>query len=439
MRAKGWNHRTLDLVGSNQKEASEKPMVAEATKTQTATPGVPEKITNAQTVCNRRNEKNKLCNGHIKQLHTGGEEATKHLRGDDVLFKCQSCGTLYMGPPLGHVRDVDKQQRFVEKELAALLKAAGGSLPAIRKNEKGVYVLVEETAQHAPAAAKPAAGAATAAKPAAAAARPATPAKPAAAPHLKSPSETQFGPIPGAAGPVAGETPEQKMARLKAVVAEAKRRKALLEGEESGAQAEASAAPAAKPQAAASAAAATPPAAEARAAAPSTADLGPIVGAAGPVPGETPEQKIERLKAVVAEAKRRKALLEGDEGVATAAQPAAAARTTPTAGSTSGTDSSAQADAHRPAAEAQAATGMASAAPLSPAAATASPVAGPESPADLAPDSLEAQPQAAPASALGPIPGASGPVPGETQEEKIARLQRVVAEAKRRKALLGGE
>jgi hypothetical protein len=398
-------------------------MAAEATTTLTATPGVPEKITNAQTVCNRRNEKNKLCNGHIKQLHTGGEDATKHLRGDDVLFKCQSCGTLYMGPPLGHVRDVDKQQRFVEKELAALLKAAGGSLPAIKKNEKGVYVLVEETAQHAPAA-RPAA--ATAAKPATA--KPAAPAKPAAA---QSPSETSFGPIPGASGPVPGETPEQKLARLKAVVAEAKRRKALLEGEE-GAGAALATTPALSPAATPKPAAAATPAAVA--AKPSAASLGPIPGASGPVPGETPEQKIARLKAVVAEAKRRKALLEGDETAAAAGE---TPHTTPTAASTSGTDSSAAADAHRPAAEAQAATGMASAAPLSPAAATASPVAGPESPADLAPDSVP--PVQASTTGSGPIPGADGPVPGETHEEKIARLQAVVAEAKRRKALLEGE
>lgn len=409
-------------------------MAAEATTTLATAPGVPEKITNAQTVCNRRNEKNKLCNGHIKQLHTGGEEATKHLRGDDVLFKCQSCGTLYMGPPLGHVRDVDKQQRFVEKELAALLKAAGGSLPAIRKNDKGVYVLAEVAApQHAPAP-KPAA---TAAKPATAAAQAATPAPAAKPASHRSPSETEFGPIPGASGPVPGETPEQKLARLKAVVAEAKRRKALLEGEEGAAPAT----PTARPAAATTATAAAPPApAEAKPPAPSAADLGPIPGASGPVPGETPEQKLARLKAVVAEAKRRKALLEGDEAAAAGAtQPAA--RTTPTAATTSGTDSSAQADAHRPAAEAQAATGMASAAPLSPAAATASPVAGPESPEDLAPDTVPrtAAPAEGSANDLGPIPGADGPVPGETHEEKIARLQRVVAEAKRRKALLEGE
>src|SRR6267142_4533918 len=123
-----------------------------------ATPPVPKRITNAQTVCNERNEKNKLCNGHLKQLKTDGESAEVHLRGDDVLSKCHICGTLYMGPPLGHVRDPDKQKRFVEAELSALLQSAGGTLPVIKKNEKGVYVMVEAAVgeQAHGAAAKPA-------------------------------------------------------------------------------------------------------------------------------------------------------------------------------------------------------------------------------------------------------------------------------------------
>ena len=156
------------------------PVAKEApTAQQQSQPGVPKKIVNAQTVCNEKNEKGKLCNGHLKQLRTGGEEAEKHLRGDDVLFKCQTCGTLYMGPPLGHVRDPQKQSRFVEKELTALLQAAGGTLPAIKKNEQGAYVLAEDHSHHAPAptaaapAKQPAPAAAT--KPAAPAARPAPP------------------------------------------------------------------------------------------------------------------------------------------------------------------------------------------------------------------------------------------------------------------------
>src|SRR5687767_434110 len=152
---------------------------------QTATAAqVPKRITNAQTVCNEKNAKGKLCNGHLKQLRTAGEAAEVHLRGDDVLSKCQTCGTLYMGPPLGHVRDPQKQSRFVEAELTALLQAAGGTLPVIKKNERGVFVMVETEASSHAAPAKPAAAAAPkAAAPSAgapAAAKPAAPAAPAA-------------------------------------------------------------------------------------------------------------------------------------------------------------------------------------------------------------------------------------------------------------------
>ncbi|HEX7531045.1 MAG TPA: hypothetical protein VF333_07870, partial [Pyrinomonadaceae bacterium] len=55
-------------------------------------PAVPKRITNAQTVCNERNEKKKLFNGHLKQLKTAGDLSEVHLRGDDVLFKCHLCG-----------------------------------------------------------------------------------------------------------------------------------------------------------------------------------------------------------------------------------------------------------------------------------------------------------------------------------------------------------
>ncbi|MDT5124254.1 MAG: hypothetical protein QOC96_3736 [Acidobacteriota bacterium] len=355
-------------------------MSANATDTQNAAnaqapseqPGVPKKITNAQTVCNVKNEKGKLCNGHLKQLHSGGEGAEIHLRGDDILYKCQVCGTLYMGPPLGHVRDPFKQQRFVERELSALLQAAGGTLPTIVKNERGVFVLAEETAHHAPAPA----------------AKPAT---------------TQ-----------AAATADRKQL--------------------------------ADTQASKSApAAATPAATSSAPLSPSQTSLGPIPGADGPVPGETFEQKLVRLRGVVAEAKRREELFGGGEaapGAAAKAKPAT--QTRPTAASTSGTDSSAQADAHRPAAEAQAATGQASAVPLSPSAATASPAAGAETPADLAPDAVTEPKTAAPARRATPggtlyrAPFDTGPVPGETHEQKIERLTAVVAAAKERAEKEGG-
>ena len=128
-------------------------------KSESAEDIVPKRLNPAQTVCNERNEKGKLCNGNIKQQRTGGEPVKRHLRGDDVVFKCQVCGTLYIGPPLGHVRDPEKMSRYVQKELTDLLEAAGGTLPAFAPNERGALVQVNppvEQGHATPAPAKPA-------------------------------------------------------------------------------------------------------------------------------------------------------------------------------------------------------------------------------------------------------------------------------------------
>jgi hypothetical protein len=292
---------------------------------------LPKRITNAQTVCNEKNAKGKLCNGHLKQLRTAGEASEVHLRGDDVLSKCQTCGTLYMGPPLGHVRDPNKQSRFVEAELSALLQAAGGSLPVVKKDERGVWVM-EETG-HAHSQAKPAPASAPAAK--TPAATPMAAAKPSAAPAPK-PAATKVGAEPdrklnkrstyaGVAdtGPVAGETFEQKVARLRAVSAAAKQR-----AEEGGEQAAPPAVVDTPVVSAVLESAMTPPepetavvAAPASVSASSASAEHKPTGQAdrtlmlrstycgvvdtGPVAGETFEQKVERLRAVAAAAKQR--------------------------------------------------------------------------------------------------------------------------------------
>jgi len=275
-------------------------------------------------VCNEKNAKGKLCNGHLKQLRTAGEASEVHLRGDDVLSKCQTCGTLYMGPPLGHVRDPNKQVRFVEAELSALLQAAGGSLPVIKKDARGVFVM--ETTGHAPDAAKPAAAPAPAAKTAA----PAAAAKPAAAPAAK-PVAAKVGADPDRklnkrstyagvldTGPVAGETFEQKVARLRAVAAAAKQR-----AEEGGEETTPPAVVDTPVVSAVLESAMTPPpesdAPVGVSSAPAAthkptgdADRTLMIRSTycgvvdtGPVPGETFEQKVERLRAVAAAAKQR--------------------------------------------------------------------------------------------------------------------------------------
>jgi len=285
----------------------------------TETVAVPKRITNAQTVCNEKNEKGKLCNGHLKQLRTAGEASEIHLRGDDVLSKCQTCGTFYMGPPLGHVRDPHKQHRFVEAELQALLQAAGGTLPVIKRDEaRGVYVMLEtEVSAHAPARPAPAKAAApAAAAPKAAAPKPAAPAKPAGEHKLgTNPNRQLFKRTTYAGykdtGPVAGETFEQKVARLKALSAAAKQR--AEEGGEPPSAAEVtevltSLAPDQEipPH--------TPPPEPAPAAHKPTGDADRSlfkrstycgVVDTGPVPGESFQQKVARLSALSAAAKQR--------------------------------------------------------------------------------------------------------------------------------------
>src|ERR1044071_8941506 len=288
----------------------------------TAAP-VPKRIVNAQTVCNEKNEKGKLCNGHLKQLRTAGEPAEIHLRGDDVLFKCQTCGTLYMGPPLGHVRDPNKQHRFVEAELQALLQAAGGTLPVIKKDDaRGVYVMVETTVGDHGHAAKPApAKAAAPAAPKAAApaaAKPAAPKpagehKPGAQPNRQLFRRSTYAGVKDI-GPVAGETFEQKVARLKAVSAGAKQR-----AEEGGVSEPAPAVVAETPEVLTELAPdqIVPPPATAPASTPAHKPTGNAdrtlfkrgtycgVVDTGPVPGETFQQKVARLAALSAAAKQR--------------------------------------------------------------------------------------------------------------------------------------
>ena len=286
----------------------------------TDTIAVPKRITNAQTVCNEKNEKGKLCNGHLKQLNTAGEPARVHLRGDDVLFKCQTCGTLYMGPPLGHVRDPYKQVRFVEAELTALLQAAGGTLPVIKRDEaRGVYVMVETQVGDHGHAAKPAPAKAAAPAAAPKAAAPAAP-KPAA----PKPAGHKLGENPNRqlfkrstyvgykdTGPVAGETFEQKVARLKALSAAAKQR--AEEGGEAPSAAEVTEVltslapdqevPPPAPQAAPSAPAHKPTGNADRSLFKRSTYCGVVD--TGPVAGETFQQKVARLAALSAAAKQR--------------------------------------------------------------------------------------------------------------------------------------
>jgi hypothetical protein len=253
------------------------------TEQQETKPGVPKRFVPGQTVCNEKNEKGKLCNGHLKEVNTQ-HPSRVFLRGDDTLHRCQACGALYMGPPMGHVRDPSKQTRYVERDLAAILRAAGGTLPAYeyptpawRGEPKPKQVA--KTAAPARAVAPPKSAAPADSSPAADAHRPAAEAQAATGQASAAP----LSPTAATASPAAGAETVSDLAPEASTE--------LTPGAPKDERPKAEAAPAAAPTA------------EAK---PKKKGAGGFKSGPefGPQPGETQEQKIARLKRLVEEAKR---------------------------------------------------------------------------------------------------------------------------------------
>lgn len=251
------------------------------TEQQETKPGVPKRFVPGQTVCNEKNEKGKLCNGHLKEVNTQ-HPSRVFLRGDDSLHRCQACGALYMGPPMGHVRDPSKQTRYVERDLAAILRAAGGTLPAYeyptpawRGEPKPKRIVAAK-----PAVAKSATPADS--SPAADAHRPAAEAQAATGQASAAP----LSPTAATAATAAGAETVSDLAPEASTE--------LTPGAPKNERPKAAAAPAAAPAA---------PTAEAK---PKKKGAGGFKSGPefGPQPGETQQQKIARLKRLVEEAKR---------------------------------------------------------------------------------------------------------------------------------------
>jgi hypothetical protein len=270
------------------------------TEQQESSPGVPRRFAPGQTVCNEKNEKGKLCNGHLKELNTQ-HPSRVHLRGEDTLYRCQACGALYMGPPMGHVRDPRKQSRYVERDLAAILQAAGGTLPVYEypapawRGEPEPRRVAATTSRPAPAAkAEPAAKAA--ATPTPAGARPAAAAldSSAAADAHRPAAEAQAATGQASAAPLsptaATASPAAGAETVSDLAPEASTE--LTPGAPRDERPKSEAAPA-------------PAAAEAKPKAKKGAHSGfKVAPEFREQEGETPEQKIARLKRLVEEAKR---------------------------------------------------------------------------------------------------------------------------------------
>ena len=49
--------------------------------------------------CNEKDEKGKLCAGHLKRWYFFGEEVTKKFGADAEVYRCEHCHTLYVPNP----------------------------------------------------------------------------------------------------------------------------------------------------------------------------------------------------------------------------------------------------------------------------------------------------------------------------------------------------
>ena len=49
--------------------------------------------------CNEKDEKGKLCVGHLKRFHGVGPEVTGQFGVDVEIYRCEKCHTLYLPNP----------------------------------------------------------------------------------------------------------------------------------------------------------------------------------------------------------------------------------------------------------------------------------------------------------------------------------------------------
>jgi hypothetical protein len=52
-----------------------------------------------QRACNERNEKGKVCAGHLKRWYLFGEEIVREFGRNAELYRCEKCQTIYLPNP----------------------------------------------------------------------------------------------------------------------------------------------------------------------------------------------------------------------------------------------------------------------------------------------------------------------------------------------------
>lgn len=54
--------------------------------------------------CNEKDEKGKICAGHLKRWYFAGPEVAEALGKDAEIYRCENCKTLYLPNPEEHPR-----------------------------------------------------------------------------------------------------------------------------------------------------------------------------------------------------------------------------------------------------------------------------------------------------------------------------------------------
>ncbi len=52
-----------------------------------------------QRACNEKNEKGKICAGHLKRWYFYGEDLAKQFGQNAELYRCEKCKTVYLPNP----------------------------------------------------------------------------------------------------------------------------------------------------------------------------------------------------------------------------------------------------------------------------------------------------------------------------------------------------
>jgi hypothetical protein len=87
---RGWNMTEASAPGA--------PTASSPAGTESAAPKVKTRLP-YQRACNEKNEKGKLCAGHLKRWYGYGDDIKRQFGADAEIYRCEYCHTIYLPAP----------------------------------------------------------------------------------------------------------------------------------------------------------------------------------------------------------------------------------------------------------------------------------------------------------------------------------------------------